>query len=32
MKRKIPVAHKINKEDAVNYLQKEFNVELGEKE
>lgn len=32
MKRKIPAAHKINKEDAVNYLQKEFNVELGEKE
>jgi large subunit ribosomal protein L5 len=32
MKRKIPSAHKISKEDAAVYLEKEFNVKLGEKE
>jgi len=31
MKRKIPLSHKISKEDAVDYLKKEFNVTIGEK-
>ncbi|MBC8500459.1 MAG: 50S ribosomal protein L5 [DPANN group archaeon] len=31
MKRKIPLSHKISKEDAVDYLKKEFKVTIGEK-
>lgn len=31
MKRKISKKHKISKEDAINYLQKEFKIKLGEK-
>lgn len=30
MKRRIPLAHKISKEDTINYLKKEFNIEIGE--
>jgi large subunit ribosomal protein L5 len=32
MKKKIPSSHKISKEDASSYLEKEFNVKIGEKE
>lgn len=30
MKRRIPITHKISKEDTINYLKKEFNIEIGE--
>ncbi|NQU98361.1 50S ribosomal protein L5 [Candidatus Woesearchaeota archaeon] len=32
MKRRIPISHKISKEDAAEYLKKEFKIKIGEEE